>query len=126
MKKKVLLSILFIFAFASASLAQPSAEFQRELREYIRENYEKREVMIPMRDGVKLFTSIYTPEKESKKYPILLQRTPYSVGPYGKGKAGKDQYKGALGPDFLFAREGYIFVYQDVRGRWMSEGDFMD
>ena len=126
MKTKIFVSLSFIFAFALSFQAQPSLEYQRELGQYIRENYKKREVMIPMRDGVKLFTSIYYPEKDSEKYPILLQRTPYSVAPYGKGKDGKDQFKGALGPDFLFAREGYIFVYQDVRGRWMSEGKFVD
>ena len=106
MKTRILVSLSLIFAFALAVQAQPSPEYQRELREYIQDNYKKREVMIPMRDGVKLFTSIYYPEKDSEKYPILLQRTPYSVAPYGKGKDGKDQYKGALGPDFLFAREG--------------------
>ncbi len=82
--------------------------------------------MIPMRDGVRLFTSIYTPEKNSVRYPILLNRTPYTVAPYGKDKDGKDQFKPSLGPDPLFAREGYIFVYQDVRGRWKSEGVWED
>jgi len=125
MKTRIVALVIFIIAFAVPLIAQPSAEFQKELAEYIRENYKKQEVMIPMRDGVKLFTSIYMPKKDSEKYPILLQRTPYAVAPYGK-KDGKDQFKGALGPDFLFAREGYIFVYQDVRGRWMSEGEFMD
>ncbi|HXG83979.1 MAG TPA: CocE/NonD family hydrolase, partial [Pyrinomonadaceae bacterium] len=85
-----------------------------------------REVMIPMRDGVKLFTSVYEPKSKSDKYPIMLSRTPYTVAPYGKDKDGKDQFKTSLGPDELFAREGYIFVYQDVRGRWASEGEFMD
>ena len=126
MKRTVLLSIFFLLAFVISIPAQPNQEYQQELAKYIRENYKKQEVMIPMRDGVKLFTSIYTPEKKSEKYPILLQRTPYSSAPYGKDKDGKDQYKRALGPDYLFAREGYIFVYQDVRGRWMSEGKFMD
>ncbi|HSU25043.1 MAG TPA: CocE/NonD family hydrolase, partial [Pyrinomonadaceae bacterium] len=77
--------------------------------------------MVPMRDGVRLFTSIYTPKRKSEKYPILMNRTPYTVAPYGK-----DQYKTSLGPNKLFAREGYIFVYQDVRGRYMSEGQFAD
>ena len=101
MKVKILVSILFILTFATALFAQPDAAYQQELAKYIRENYKKREVMIPMRDGVKLFTSIYYPEKTSEKYPILLQRTPYSAAPYGKDKDGKDQYKRALGPDFL-------------------------
>ena len=88
---------------------------------YIRENYVKTEKYIQMRDGVKLFTAIYSPRDQTKKYPILLNRTPYTVSPYGA-----DKYKTTLGPSMLFAREGYIFVYQDVRGRWMSEGNFED
>ncbi|QNL52635.1 CocE/NonD family hydrolase [Olivibacter sp. SDN3] len=74
-----------------------------------------------MRDGVKLFTSIYIPKDKSKKYPFLINRTPYTVAPYGES-----EYKPSLGPDPLFIREGYIFVYQDVRGKWMSEGTFED
>lgn len=88
---------------------------------YIRNNYVKTEKYILMRDGIKLFTAIYTPKDQSKKYPIMINRTPYTVSPYGE-----DQYKTSLGPSMLFAREGYIFVYQDVRGRWMSEGNFED
>src|SRR5688572_14827535 len=83
---------------------------------YVRDNYIKTEQYIKMRDGVKLFTAIYTPKDKSKKYPIMLNRTPYAVSPYGD-----DRYKTSLGPTMLFARDGYIFVYQDVRGRWMSE-----
>lgn len=77
--------------------------------------------MIPMRDGVKLFVCIYEPKDKKQKYPILFDRTPYSVGPYGR-----DNYKTSVGPDELFAREGYIFVYGDVRGRYMSEGEYED
>ncbi|HKR01901.1 MAG TPA: CocE/NonD family hydrolase [Pyrinomonadaceae bacterium] len=94
---------------------------QQELADYIKNNYTKREVMIPMRDGVKLFTSIYEPKDTTQKYPILLSRTPYTVSPYGA-----DKYKTSIGPDELFAREGYIVVYQDVRGRYMSEGEYED
>jgi putative CocE/NonD family hydrolase len=93
---------------------------QQELADYIKANYTKREVTIPARDGVKLFTAIYEPKDKSQKYPILLNRTCYSVGPYGA------DFKSLLGPNVLFAKEGYIFVYQDVRGRWMSEGVFED
>ncbi len=117
--------LIGLLLFAGFVFGQQTAE-QKELADYIRDNYDKQEVMIPMRDGVKLFTSIYTPEKKSQKYPILLNRTPYTVAPYGKDKDGKDQFKTSLGPDALFAREGYIFVYQDVRGRWRSEGKFED
>ncbi|PWG80030.1 CocE/NonD family hydrolase [Pararcticibacter amylolyticus] len=88
---------------------------------YVRDNYQKIEKYITMRDGVRLFTSIYVPKDQSKKYPLLLNRTPYTVAPYGA-----DNYKKTLGPSMLFAREGYIFVYQDVRGKWMSEGTYED
>ncbi|EPR67794.1 Glutaryl-7-ACA acylase [Cyclobacterium qasimii M12-11B] len=79
--------------------------------------YEKAEYDIPMRDGVNLHTVVYSPKDKSKPYPILMQRTPYSAGPYGSGKM-----KNKLGPSQFLMEDGYIFVYQDVRGRWMSEG----
>src|SRR5688500_4242473 len=82
---------------------------------YIRQNYTKVEQLIPMRDGIKLFTSIYIPKDNSQKYPFLLNRTPYSVSPYGKHK-----YKTSLGNFPAEMKEGFIFVYQDVRGKWMS------
>jgi uncharacterized protein len=89
--------------------------------EYIKAHYTKFEYEIPMRDGKKLFTAVYVPKDTSRKYPIMMLRTPYSVSPYGA-----DQYKSSLGPSEKFARENFIFVYQDVRGCWMSEGDFVD
>src|SRR5262249_46643752 len=85
--------------------------------EAVKAAYTKYEYRIPMRDGVKLFTAVYVPKDDSQKYPILMTRTPYSAGPYGV-----DSYKDDLGPSPLFGKAGYIFVYQDVRGRWMSEG----
>ena len=92
---------------------------QVEAKKTLRERYTKLEQLIPMRDGVKLFTAIYMPKDTSKKYPILLNRTPYSVGPYGT-----DSYTGRLGPSPDFDTEGYIFTFQDVRGCYMSEGEF--
>jgi putative CocE/NonD family hydrolase len=89
--------------------------------EYVKSHYTKFEYRIPMRDGVKLFTAVYVPKDDSQKYPFLLVRTPYNVGPYGV-----DQYKKDLGPSPQFGKEGYIFVYQDVRGRFMSEGEFVN
>jgi putative CocE/NonD family hydrolase len=110
--------LLVIVLLPFVALAQfPTAD---ELSAYIKANYTKREVMIPMRDGVKLFTSIYEPKDKAQKYPIMMDRTCYSVRPYGA------DLKTSLGPNELFAKEGYIFVYQDVRGRWMSEGQFED
>ncbi|GGE90815.1 glutaryl-7-ACA acylase [Chishuiella changwenlii] len=88
---------------------------------YVRNNYEKIEQLIPMRDGKQLFTAIYIPKDKSKKYPVLLNRTPYTVAPYGA-----NEYKKYLGNFPAEMREGFIFVYQDVRGKWMSEGDFDD
>lgn len=119
MKATVL--FVLVFAFTLVTFGQAPAPKVDELAVYIKENYTKREVQIPMRDGVKLFTSIYEPKDKSQKYPIMMSRTPYSVAPYGP-----DKFKTSLGPDYQFAREGYIFVYQDVRGRWMSEGTFVD
>lgn len=89
--------------------------------DYVRANYTKYEHMIPMRDGVRLFTSVYVPKDDAQAYPIMLNRTPYSVGPYGV-----DNYRAALGPSEKFAKEGFIFAMQDVRGRYMSEGKFIE
>ena len=83
--------------------------------------YTKTEQQIPMRDGVKLFTSIYAPKDQSQEYPIMLNRTPYSVSPYGA-----NAYKDALGPSENFQKEKFIFVYQDVRGKFMSEGEWVE
>ena len=116
----LLLALIAVASFAQGPGGQLSAQ-QRELADYIKSHYSKREVMIPMRDGVKLFACIYEPKDTSQKYPIMFDRTPYSVGPYGA-----DRYKTSLGPDDLFPREGYIFVYQDVRGRYLSEGEYED
>ncbi len=82
--------------------------------------YSKSEFMVPMRDGVKLFTSVYTPKGEGP-YPILMNRTPYGVNPYGK-----EAFPSSLGPSSFFMEDGYIFVYQDVRGTYMSEGEFIN
>ncbi|HKJ69360.1 MAG TPA: CocE/NonD family hydrolase [bacterium] len=89
--------------------------------EYIRSHYAKYEYRIPMRDGVTLFTSVYMPYADTTTYPIFLLRTPYSVGPYGA-----DRYPDQLGPHKAFDKEGFIFVFQDVRGRFMSEGEYVN
>ncbi len=102
----------------SAWLTAQTAEIPDSV--YIRQNYTKREVMIPMRDGVKLFTSIYAPKDATKKYPILMRRTPYSCAPYGE-----NAYSLSFGNPHLM-RSGYIYVIQDVRGKYMSEGQFVD
>ena len=89
---------------------------------WIVENYYKIERQIPVRDGIHLFTCIYIPKDTTEKHPFLMYRTPYSSGPYGE-KNWKSFWDGF---SKYYLREGYIMVYQDVRGRWMSEGEFMD
>lgn len=83
------------------------------------ENYSKHEYMIPMRDGVRLYTQVYLPKDGRQAYPILLMRDMYGVGNY------ENTYRKRLGPSDLFTKEGFIFVYQDIRGRFKSEGDFL-
>jgi len=106
---------LLLFAFVLAvntSLAQDKTSVN-----YVKANYDKREVKIEMRDGIKLHTTIYSPKDTSKAYPILMMRTPYSCRPYGE-----DVYRNNIGPNKYLMEEGNIIVYQDVRGRWNSEG----
>src|SRR5262245_61223723 len=112
-----LCSLWFVLGLSASLCAQPAAD----RRKFIKDNFTKKEVAIPMRDGKKLFTIIYAPKDATKKYPILLTRTPYGVGPYGE-----TEYKAELGPSNLFLKEGYIFVYQDVRGCFMSDGTFVN
>jgi len=89
--------------------------------DYVKAHYIKHEYRVPMRDRTLLFTTVYEPRDRARTYPILLQRTPYSVAPYGE-----DHYKETLGPSPLFGEAGYIVVYQDVRGCFMSGGTFED
>jgi hypothetical protein len=86
---------------------------------YVAENYSKKEVDIPMRDGISLHTTIYSPKDTAEEYPIIMQRTPYSSQPYGEGK-----FKEKIAPNIHMMQDGYIVVYQDVRGRWLSEGHY--
>ncbi len=107
-------------ASASVAAAAPAAVPPSRV-ETVRALYAKREVLIPMRDGVKLFTAIYTPRNQSRAFPILLRRTPYSCRPYGA-----DAFPETPGPSDLFTGAGYAFAIQDVRGAYMSEGEFVD
>jgi putative CocE/NonD family hydrolase len=102
------------------ALVQPGYLAAQGLAE-VKARYTKYEYRVPMRDGKRLFTAVYVPKDPSRTYPILLTRTPYSARPYGA-----DRYRDNLGPSPLFGKAGYIFAYQDVRGRWMSEGDFVN
>ena len=99
--------------------AQAPAQAVLSGADLVRATYTKYEYLVPMRDGARLFTAVYVPKDASQKYPFLITRTPYSVSPYGV-----DQYPSALGPSEHFQKDGFIFVYQDARGRYMSEGEF--
>src|SRR5690349_13067865 len=89
------------------SCATPKVSEARADEYSVKEHYTKTEQMIPMRDGVKLFTIIYAPKDQSQKYPILITRTAYGIQPYGP-----ENYRTAIGPNNEFAKEGYIVVYQ--------------
>ncbi|TYQ18759.1 UNVERIFIED_ORG: hypothetical protein JN05_01944 [Zoogloea ramigera] len=94
----------------------------------VREQYTKYEYRIPMRDGTRLFTAVYVPKDASRRYPFLMERTPYSAGVHADDELhyGVDFYPARLGPSPEFQRSGYIFVQQDVRGRYMSEGKWQE
>jgi len=111
MMKKWLCSLLALAGVLTAQ-AQTATSF-------VKDNYQKFEYKIPMRDGTKLHTNVYVPKDASatNRYPFLMQRTCYSVAPYGV-----DVYPSSLGPSGTLMRDKFIFVYQDVRGRWASEG----
>ena len=100
--------MLLFVALACTTLAQNTADY-----------YKKREIMIPMRDGTRLYTAIYEPLNHKGSSPILMARTPYGCRPYGKDMA--NLFTASLAH---YAREGYIFVFQDVRGTSMSEGTY--
>jgi putative CocE/NonD family hydrolase len=109
------LTPFFCLLFPIAALAQ-SADST-----WFVTNYTKEEVTVPMRDGVKLFAAVYLPKDRSEKHPILMERTPYSCAPYGK------DYRAFWSNHLIqYCKRGYIMVIEDVRGRWMSEGEFAD
>ncbi len=114
-----LLAVAASFTFpGNAQMQQPNPPAE----DFVRAHYTKYEFRIPMRDGKRLFTAVYVPKEASGgPYPFMMDRTPYDVAPYGE-----DKYPATLGPSEEFEKSGYIFVYQDVRGRWMSEGSFQE
>jgi putative CocE/NonD family hydrolase len=114
---------------ADAPLVSESLDDDAHLAKALREHYTKYEYAIPMRDGVKLFTVAYVPKDRSRTWPILLERTPYGVQPYGVDNYADEKNTRALNklaPAPSFVRHGFIFVHQDVRGRMSSEGTFVD
>src|SRR5688572_32068959 len=87
---------------------------------WLAEHYTKYEHRIAMRDGVRLFTRVYMPKDDSQTWPIILTRTPYALKPYGA-----DNYNDPAGSFRTLAKDKFILVTQDVRGRYGSEGEYM-
>ena len=104
---------LFVLTVVAGSALAEEVEFD------VKAHYDKAEYKIPMADGVSLHTVVYSPKDKSRKYPFLIVRTPYSAKPYGA-----DEYLPAkrMAPSAEFLEDGYIFVFQDVRGTFKSEG----
>jgi putative CocE/NonD family hydrolase len=121
MKQLFYLLMFFSFAVQAQKKDDPYPFTISQDSAYLRQNYTKTEQMVTMRDGVKLFTQIYAPKDQTKKYPILIQRSPYSCSPYGL-----DKFRRRISPNPFMLRQNYIVVYQDVRGRWASEGKFVE
>lgn len=117
MKNFITKSILLLFLATFFVSCNQETTDEKPKDAFVEDNYTKQEFDIAMRDGVKLHTTVYSPKDTSREYPILMQRTPYSSRPYGEGKL-----RTSIGPNVNLMREGNIVVYQDVRGRWMSEG----
>lgn len=114
-----LLPLFLVIAIIGSCSKTTKVEGAEVSATYVADNYTKKEVDIPMRDGISLHTTIYSPKDTSKKYPIIMQRTPYSSQPYGAGN-----FKDKIAPNVHMMKDGYIVVYQDVRGRWLSEGHY--
>src|SRR6266568_8316770 len=93
---------LLLAVLVSSCAVQAQEAPKEEKANYVKAHYTKYEYRIPVRDGKKLFTSVYVPKDSSQPYPILMQRTPYSVGPYGE-----DQYMKNLGPSEEFEKADY-------------------
>ena len=113
---------------ATTAMATAAADSADAPAWNVREHYTKYEYRIPMRDGTRLFTVVYVPKDSSKRYPFLMDRTPYSVAVRAgdESQYGVDFYPASLGPSHDFETAGYIFVRQDVRGRFMSEGKWQE
>ncbi len=111
-------SVLFVLLISLLNV-----EAQNKDSIWVRENYSKMERMLPMRDGVKLFTALYIPKDTSVQHPILFKRTPYSCFPYGEDNFNPGLYESYW---LNYLKEGYIIAIEDVRGKYMSEGKFID
>ncbi len=122
-------SVFLLPSLPNAAVAQAPAPHATtdavDSEAWVRAHYTKYEFRIPMRDGTKLFVNAYVPQvgafPDHGPYPFLVTRTPYSCGPYGE-----DQYPKSVTYSNELAGSGYIFVCGDVRGRYASEGTFVE
>jgi putative CocE/NonD family hydrolase len=132
MIRRPLLALCLSLAFGPVAVSAAASDVQHAegpaAKRSLRETYTKYEFQVPMRDGVHLFTTVYVPKDSSKPSPFLIQRTPYSAGVHAEGELryGVDWFPEAIGPSKEFEDSGYIFVKQDVRGRYMSEGKWQE
>ena len=117
----LLWAVLFCTIGADAKAQTPFRTRLDSIEQKVKENYTKREVMIPMRDGVKLYTAVYEPKNNDKRHPILMHRSPYSCSPYGTEHFTRHM----MGTLDNYVKRNYIIVYQDIRGRYKSEGEFV-
>ena len=119
MKRYILIVVALLVGFVAQAQDEPLAPIDAK---WLKSNYAKAEYMIPMRDGVKLYTAVYVPKDKRSSHPVLYTRTPYGCKPYGK-----KSLDGLTDPTCEnYLRAGYILVFQDVRGRYMSEGEFVN
>src|ERR1700742_4910218 len=116
-------AVLVVAAFSPTNAVAQRRGVDQAAADAVKAKYRKIEVRIPMRDGAKLFTSIYVPRDTTHAVPFIMDRTPYGVAPYGP-----DAYRASLGPSGnpKFAESGFVFVYQDARGRFYSEGAYTE
>lgn len=120
---KRILSLIFALMLATMAMAQNAGDVVSEIdARWLKAHYTKAEYMIPMRDGVRLYTAVYIPKNKKEAHPVLMQRTPYSCAPYGKKNS--TIWRNKIYHNYL--RANYILVFQDTRGRWMSEGSFVN
>src|SRR5579863_9862284 len=119
LSKNVSRRVAAVLILATAiGVAATAVTAQQDRRAELAKMFDKREVMIPARDGVKLHTEIYTPKDAKEALPFLFERTPYGISAADKGMSGHLFRYSEMFPD------GYIFVFQDIRGRYGSEGKF--
>jgi putative CocE/NonD family hydrolase len=117
---RLILGLMFLLLCDSGALRATEEISADSNAPWLAEHYTKYEHRIPMRDGIRLFTRVYVPKDDSQAWPIMLTRTPYALKPYGA-----DNYNDLSGTFAILARDKFVLVMQDVRGRYASEGEYV-